>query len=401
MKGFSKILLITLIGLIERFSFYAILSILVLFMVSDDIGFSFEKSSRLYNFFLYLIYFTPILFGLIADLTNRKIVIGLGILTMVIGYLLIFWLSGSTSGFYFSFIITAVGLSLFRPNILVLVGDTAMQFENKKLVLLGYVLFGLLGSIVGFISGFLSAYIRLYFGYQILFLSVSLILVPAIIIYYFKFYRQKETTSQNSRKPYQGIILAIAFGTSFLIALGLRGVNITINKLLDFDAVAHYFEDKYSFDAIIELLIEIIFVIISFIALGLLFTKLVSVDFKSLVPILIIGLIMVIIFLVYSNFYLIDNTNKSNKLFVIITLIMSLLEILVLPIIRYFIYMYSFKFKGLAFGIYFAQFAVISKFLLRNEIGNNTLIYISIAIFMIAIAWIAINRKTTTLPNSV
>lgn len=125
----------------ERFNFYGMRTLLVLFLV-NSLLMKEEDASLIYGGFLGLCYLTPMLGGFIADryFGNRNCIL-LGGLMMAVGQLLLF-LSGSvfpsnmslaTTLMYSALGIIVFGNGFFKPNISSMVGSLYPKQEKSKL----------------------------------------------------------------------------------------------------------------------------------------------------------------------------------------------------------------------------------------------------------------------------
>jgi POT family proton-dependent oligopeptide transporter len=119
----------------ERFSFYCMLSILSLYMKETieggGLGFSIFKTGQIYGLYIGLVYFTPLIGGLIADRVfgiRKTIVIG-GLFMMAGHFLLAF----RPLPFFFSALCCLmIGNGLFKPNISTLLGNLYRDMPEKK-----------------------------------------------------------------------------------------------------------------------------------------------------------------------------------------------------------------------------------------------------------------------------
>lgn len=119
----------------ERFSYYGMRALLVLFLVSEAAkggwGWTREEALQLYAVYTGLVYITPILGGLLADklLGHRKAVL-LGALLMTLGH-------GSMAletplFFYVGLGLLILGNGAFKPNISSIVGNLYSTASKKK-----------------------------------------------------------------------------------------------------------------------------------------------------------------------------------------------------------------------------------------------------------------------------
>ncbi|MFM7037295.1 MAG: peptide MFS transporter [Planctomycetaceae bacterium] len=119
----------------ERFSYYGMRALLVLFLVSDAAAGGWEWSRKeamsLYGWYTGLVYVTPIIGGVLADafLGYRRAVL-LGALLMTIGHASMAF--ETRPAFYAGLILLIIGNGLFKPNISSIVGQLYKNKPEKK-----------------------------------------------------------------------------------------------------------------------------------------------------------------------------------------------------------------------------------------------------------------------------
>ncbi len=111
----------------ERFGYYTMLAIFVLFM-QVKFGFTEAQTSTIFGGFLALVYFLPLFGGIIADrLLGYGKTITLGIVIMFAGYLLLAMPSGTdttaTIIMFSALSLIAIGTGCFKGNVQALVGN--------------------------------------------------------------------------------------------------------------------------------------------------------------------------------------------------------------------------------------------------------------------------------------
>lgn len=166
----------------ERFSYYGMRALLVLFLVSSLLneGWGWERDSALllYAWYTGLVYITPIFGGLIADkiIGYRKAVV-LGALLMTLGHASMALEVFIDAFFFIGLGLLIIGNGLFKPNISSMVGQLYLnQGEEKDAgytifymginagAFLGILLCGYIGEKVGWHYGFGLAGIFMFFG---------------------------------------------------------------------------------------------------------------------------------------------------------------------------------------------------------------------------------------------
>ena len=164
----------------ERFSYYGMRALLVLFLTSAilDGGWAWtrEEALGLYGTYTMLVYFSPILGGLIADkfMGYRKAV-ALGALIMTLGHASM--AMDTPWGLYMGIAFLVAGNGLFKPNITSIINGVYINAQEKKDgaftifymgvnagAFLGIMLCGYIGETVGWHWGFGLAGIFMFLG---------------------------------------------------------------------------------------------------------------------------------------------------------------------------------------------------------------------------------------------
>lgn len=167
----------------ERFSYYGMRALLVLFLTAAILGeggWGWERSEALmlYGWYTGLVYITPIFGGLIADkiMGYRKAVIA-GALLMTLGHASMALEVSADFFFYIGLSLLIIGNGLFKPNISSMVGQlyktqgkekdagyTIFYMGINAGAFLGILLCGYIGESVGWHYGFGLAGIFMFFG---------------------------------------------------------------------------------------------------------------------------------------------------------------------------------------------------------------------------------------------
>ena len=110
----------------ERFGYYTMLAVFALFL-GENFGFSAQLSGIIYGVFLMLVYFLPLVGGMMADKFGFGRMVTIGILIMFAGYLLLAIPLGggmpAIIGMGAALLLVSFGTGLFKGNLQVMVGN--------------------------------------------------------------------------------------------------------------------------------------------------------------------------------------------------------------------------------------------------------------------------------------
>lgn len=145
----------------ERFSYYGMRSILILYMTSaaaqGGLGFTVKDAAAIYGTYTMSVYLTALPGGLIADyLTGARLAVFLGGVIIAAGHFSMVFRSMTT--FYLGLILISIGTGLLKPNISTMVGG--LYRENDPRRDSGFSIFYMginIGSVLaGFAVGYLA-----------------------------------------------------------------------------------------------------------------------------------------------------------------------------------------------------------------------------------------------------
>jgi len=183
----------------ERFGYYLMIGIFLLYLKNVEHGFAMTNSeaSDLYGTFIALVYLTPFVGGLLADRYfgyKRSIIVG-GLM-MGVGYCLMG--VHSLPVLYLSMALVIIGNGFFKPNISTLLGNlySTPEFEKRKDE--GYNIFYMGINVGAFICNFFSAAIIIVWGWKYAFLAAGIGMFIGVIIF---MVGTKHYASGDIRKP--------------------------------------------------------------------------------------------------------------------------------------------------------------------------------------------------------
>lgn len=186
----------------ERFGYYLMLGIFVLYMIDVDrggMGFLDHNADDIFGTFIALTYLTPFLGGFLADRVLGYVksvyiggsLMGLGYLTLALPGL---------ASFYVALGLIIVGNGLFKPNISTLLGNLYSKEEYKDMKDSGYNIFYMGINIGAFVCNIIAAFMRNKFGWEAAFATAGIGMFIGLIVFSFGLKHFKEA---NVMKPKQ------------------------------------------------------------------------------------------------------------------------------------------------------------------------------------------------------
>ncbi len=168
----------------ERFGYYLMIGIFLLYLKNVEIGFSMsnKEASDLYGTFIALVFLTPFIGGLLADryFGYRKSIIAGGLM-MGIGYCLM--AVHSLTMLYVSMSLVIIGNGFFKPNISTLLGNLYSTPEYTQRKDEGYNIFYMGINVGAFICNFFSAAIIIVWGWKYAFVAAGVGMFLGVIIF--------------------------------------------------------------------------------------------------------------------------------------------------------------------------------------------------------------------------
>ena len=144
----------------ERFGFYTMMAILVLFLQAKY-GLTEEEAGDYYSWFYFSIYALALIGGMLADWSKKyKIVILIGQVVMFVGYVMIALPNMSLTASFISLLIIALGNGLFKGNLQAVVGQLYDDKQYKHLRDNAFMVFYMGINIGAFFAPFIATGIR-------------------------------------------------------------------------------------------------------------------------------------------------------------------------------------------------------------------------------------------------
>jgi POT family proton-dependent oligopeptide transporter len=217
----------------ERFGFYLMLGIFMLYMIdnkSGGLGLENSKASDIFGTYMALVYLTPFIGGLLADrYLGYRLSIVIGGLLMALGYLglaLPGW-----PAFWGSLFLIIIGNGFFKPNISTLLGNLYSEEQYKPYKDAGYNIFYMGINIGAFFCNFVAAYLRIHYGWGYAFAAggVGMLIGLATFLVGERYVRQADVLKPP--KPEDMPLETIA-GVIFVPAIGFGLAGWFLPKLI-------------------------------------------------------------------------------------------------------------------------------------------------------------------------
>lgn len=163
----------------ERFSFYGMRALLVLYM-TKHLLFSDEMSFGIYAAYMSLVYVTPLIGGMLADkiLGFRKAIV-LGGILMALGH---FFLTFEHPVFFYSSLsLIIVGNGFFKPNISSFVGKLYKEDDNRRDS--GFTIFYMGVNIGGAVAPLLCAWLAEAYGWHYGFVLAGIGMLIGLLVF--------------------------------------------------------------------------------------------------------------------------------------------------------------------------------------------------------------------------
>jgi POT family proton-dependent oligopeptide transporter len=157
----------------ERFAYYGMRALLILYLIdkaTGGLGWSQERASRLYGWFIGLTYLTPVAGGWLADRflgTNRSLLVGGTVLAF--GHLSLAF--GTAESFYAGLALVVIGTGFFKPNVHTMVGQLFQPDDPRRDS--GFTLYYMGINLGAFLGPLVCAWLAVKYGWSYGFAAAS------------------------------------------------------------------------------------------------------------------------------------------------------------------------------------------------------------------------------------
>jgi POT family proton-dependent oligopeptide transporter len=167
----------------ERFAYYGMRALLILYLIdktTGGLGWTQERASHLYGWFIGLTYLTPVAGGWLADRylgTNRSLLVGGAVLT--VGHLSL--ALGTVPWFYAGLALVVIGTGFFKPNVHTMVGQLYPADDRRRDS--GFTLYYMGINLGAFLGPLVCAWLAVKYGWSYGFAGASVAMGIGVVFY--------------------------------------------------------------------------------------------------------------------------------------------------------------------------------------------------------------------------
>ena len=231
--------------LMERWGWYGIYTLFGLYLVGSTdegaLGFNHIQKGSIMSFIVGILYFLPLIFGVIADRIGYKLSLSIAYVILIIGYYMLgevrtFW------SVYFVFLFIAVGAAFFKPVASAIVARNTDETTGT----LGFGIFYMMVNIGGFVGPAMSSYLRTAYGWKLIFIQASIVIAINLVVLLL-FYKEpkvekpKDSIGKAIKDSVLNIIKALGDIRLGILLLLMVGFWTMFNQL--FNTLPNFIED--------------------------------------------------------------------------------------------------------------------------------------------------------------
>lgn len=231
--------------LMERWAWYGIYTLLGLYLVGSTdtggLGFDHVQKGNIMGNIVGILYFLPLVFGVIADRIGYKVSLTIAFIIMISGY----YLLGEVSTYwsvYLVFLLVAVGAAFFKPVASAIIARNTDESTGT----LGFGIFYMMVNIGGFIGPAMSSGLRTTYGWKIIFIQAAIVIAINLIILLL-FYKEpkvekpKDSIGKAIKDSILGVFEALKDVRLGILLLLMIGFWTMFNQL--FNTLPNFIED--------------------------------------------------------------------------------------------------------------------------------------------------------------
>ncbi|MBL39162.1 MAG: MFS transporter [Xanthomonadales bacterium] len=222
----------------ERFSYYGMRALLVLFMVATaaegGLGFDDPTATAIYGLYTAGVYLAALPGGWLADrVFGQQNAVWYGGIIIAAGHIVLslpgIGLVGEHYGFFFGLILIVVGTGLLKPNISSCVGELYPEGGSRRDA--GYVLYYMGINVGAFLGPLICGWLRVDYGWHWGFAAAAVGMIAGLVVYRATqkhlgdFGKLPNPTPPGQEGRTRNMKLAIYAGTAVLFLVALLGLE--------------------------------------------------------------------------------------------------------------------------------------------------------------------------------
>ncbi len=214
----SFVILLFFVEMWERFSYYGMRALLVLFLISH-LGFDDAKAYSVYSLFVATGYAVPVFSGFLADkLMGFKNMVLIGGVVTIIGYIVLSMFNLNDEFVYLGLGLIAIGKGLFKGNITSLLGSCYAEKDHDRDR--GFTLFYVGINIGAFMASITCGYTAYLYGWCYGFALAGLGMAIGLTV----FVRYQHTLGEHGNSPRPDLMNKRIFGLTPCVLILLTTV---------------------------------------------------------------------------------------------------------------------------------------------------------------------------------
>lgn len=233
-KKFPDFLVILFfVQLWERFSYYGMRALLVLFLTSS-LGFEDTRAYAVYSLFAAICYTAPVFGGYLADkLVGFRDMVLLGAITILLGHLSLFLIGFDNELIYIGLSLVAVGSGMFKGNTASLLGSCYKEDDPERSR--GFTLFYVSTNLGSVLSSILCGYVAHLYGWHYGFGLAAIGMFLGLIVF-IKFTR---LLGNSGLSPRPDLMSKGIYGLNIyvIIMLGTLAISFLVSRMLVFSEI--------------------------------------------------------------------------------------------------------------------------------------------------------------------
>lgn len=266
------LILLFFVEMWERFSYYGMRALLVLFLTSY-MGFEDKNAYIIYSLFAAICYTFPIFGGMLADkIMGFKNMVFIGGIIIVLGHIVMSLSGDSLYSIFWGLSLIAVGTGLFKGNITNLLGACYKNDDNTRGQ--GFTIFYVGVNLGGFISSISCGYVGQFYGWHYGFGLAAIGMICGLLLFVkFQYILKEVGTAPNPAlmerkvmglKPFHIVLICGIFASILCsVALVYSGMLTDILKYFGIIILAYYLHILYKADPAVRSNLFIIAIMIA------------------------------------------------------------------------------------------------------------------------------------------